>query len=73
MTAAVVAWLERDYDQLGAFRVPDGAPVHTPVGLFSAHADHRTDCHCVTGEGEIWTQADTVFKGGPSFDWWWQS
>lgn len=75
MTAAVipaelspaVQWLERNYDEPYAFNALYQAPVHAPVGLFTAKPDHRSDCYCETGEGEIWIQADQAFKCGPSF------
>jgi hypothetical protein len=59
---AAVAWLERDYDQPGRFRVPVHLEVHTPRDLFEAMPDHRSDCFCETGEGEIWTQAGAAAK-----------
>jgi hypothetical protein len=61
-TSLAIAWLERDYSQPGAFREPVFREIHTPTGLFQTRPDHRNDCYCETGDGEIWTQADAVMK-----------
>lgn len=64
MTAPKTAaeWLEAGYDKPGAFRYPIGEGLHTPSGLFHTKPDHRDDCLCETGEGEIWLRADTAAK-----------
>lgn len=60
--SAAVAWLERGYDEPGAFERPPFAGVHTPTGLYSTKPNHPSDCLCETGEGEFWLQADTAMK-----------
>lgn len=60
--ATPVEWLESDYDQPGRFREPEFREVHTPLGLFDTKPDHRGDCFCETGAGEIWTQATQAAK-----------
>lgn len=62
MTDAAIAWLEQDYDQPCAFREPIYREIHTPQGLFRTKPDHRADCYCETGDGEIWIQADVASK-----------
>jgi hypothetical protein len=36
--------------------------IHTPRGLFGVKPNHRADCYCETGDGEIWLQADAAAK-----------
>lgn len=55
MNTQAVEWLER-------FREPVYEEIHIPRGLFQAKPDHRADCRCETGEGAIWTQADSAAK-----------
>jgi hypothetical protein len=62
MQPSPIAWLERDYDQPGAFKYPIGEGLHTPFGLFQVKPSHPTDCRCETGEGEFWLQADVAAK-----------
>lgn len=57
-----IAWLERGYDEPDAFREPNTRETHTPLGLFRTKPDHRGDCYCETGAGEIWLQADVAAK-----------
>jgi hypothetical protein len=64
-TAAAVAWLERDYDQPSRFARPPFSSSHTPRDVFQVKPNHRGDCYCESGQGEIWTQADAAMKWGP--------
>jgi hypothetical protein len=57
-----VGWLERRHGEPDAFKYPVYEEIHTPYGLFQVKADHIGDCRCETGEGEFWTQVDTVMK-----------
>lgn len=57
-----VEWLEADYDTPCAFRYPIGDGLHTPFGLLQTKPDHRDDCLCETGQGEIWLRADVAAK-----------
>lgn len=63
----VLRELESGYDDPHAFSVLHNSGwAHTPDGMASVRNDHRRDCYCETGGGEIWTQADTAMKWGPS-------
>lgn len=64
---AVLRELESGYDDPKAFNVLHNSGwAHTPSGMASVREDHRGDCHCESGGGEIWTQNDTATKwSGP--------
>jgi hypothetical protein len=59
--SAAVAWLERGYDEPGAFRCWDD--VWTPRGLFQIKPDHAAGCPCASPRhGGLWTHTDVAAK-----------